>query len=621
MSGFSGILNRLSPIRFFVICALILEIVYTIVTPPLQAPDEFNHFFRVYQISEGQFLPVKEDQRLGGYLPAGLMHFSEQYLSSAQNGHYATTYDNILLSFDTPLHPEKRRFVDFPNTAYYSPVSYLPQAFAVFVLRQLGAGPAVMYCGARLFTFLIWMLAMVVVLRLLPGYHWMFVLILLLPMQIFISNSLSADTVTNILSFLFIALILRSVADPGKLSNKRLLLLALIPLVLILAKVIYAGLILLLLIIPWSKFGSKRNYIFYLSCVLIYAVLVFINWSQTIMAYYLSRADYNSALPDVMGLSLCGNYQQQKELILNHPFYFPEVIFNSLFRHPSTYLESYIGYLGNSDLFLPRWLYVTGYVVIFFAAIAGRSQFRLNRFQGLIVFVAAFASFVLLLLSQHLLWDCPGEGIVDLVQGRYLIPLMPLLFILIGGIGFFQQMNAALPVVIFIVVIQLVAGSEIYRRYFIGTDCIMTEVHCDPEPVTGTVFTSSQPGFVFEGASQLYSKEGHSGTSSVRLTPESPYGLACELPNPHDGDLIEVEAWQKGEGGVFVFSGGGGGCQEFYSANALPSTEEKSGWTRIKCVYMITSVCKDLKTKFYVWNRGRGVTLIDDLKLVYKRRK
>src|SRR6478735_4684452 len=61
--------RHLSPERFFVVTASILSILYALITPPLQSPDELHHFYRIYQISEGEFSPVKQNNRVGGYIP------------------------------------------------------------------------------------------------------------------------------------------------------------------------------------------------------------------------------------------------------------------------------------------------------------------------------------------------------------------------------------------------------------------------------------------------------------------------------------------------------------------------------------------------------------------------
>jgi uncharacterized membrane protein len=109
--------------------------------------------------------------------------------------------------------------------------------------------------------------------------------------------------------------------------------------------------------------------------------------------------------------------------------YFPKVIWNSLFKHPYTYLAGYIGSLGTNDMPLPKFILYFSYIFILAVSLLEKNKFKLNfKQKGLLLF-AGVSSFIFLLLSQHLTWDCVGEGIVDVVQGRYLIPLFPLIFV------------------------------------------------------------------------------------------------------------------------------------------------------------------------------------------------
>ena len=54
--------------------ALFSGLLWVALIPPFQSPDEPNHFFRAWQISEGHFFPEKTaDRRLGGVLPESVV--------------------------------------------------------------------------------------------------------------------------------------------------------------------------------------------------------------------------------------------------------------------------------------------------------------------------------------------------------------------------------------------------------------------------------------------------------------------------------------------------------------------------------------------------------------------
>lgn len=609
-------LAGLDPRRFFVLITLLCGAVYNLVTPPLQAPDEFNHFYRAWQISEGHWLPQKQGQRVGGEIPLGLVHFSEGYMYHAFHLGYAVESEELWMSLKTPLHKEQRVFRDFPNTASYSALSYLPQATAIFLLRSLGATPGVMYYGARWSAYLIWVLSVTLALTLLPARRWLFVLLALLPMQVFVSNSVSADTITNCLSFLFISLVFRFVFSSKRTLKIVWVGLVLLALSLVFAKVVYCGLILLMFVIPAERFGGTGKKLLFVSTTGIVCLVLLAWWSGTVMYYYIPTRDYDPAHLNAMGLSRCGDYEAQKNLILTQPFYFPKVVFNSLTAHPQTWLGSYIGYLGNSDVFLPTWLYVFAWGLILFVVFSD-VVLPLRTNAKWIVCLSAGLALVLLLLSQHLLWDCPGEGVVDLLQGRYLIPILPLFLLLPGSV---DRLRPFLPLVLVsgLLLIQAMTVTVLWQRYLQGPPAKVQSLVCDMEKTESGRFVSSNEKTELPGA-EAQCQGGHgSGGKALCLSPAQPFALDLTLPELHKGDLLEAELWQQGEGALLVFSGGGTNSPQFYSAHALPSSEEE-GWTRIRCIFTATSDQQAGAGKFYVWYPGKGTVKVDDLKLTFRQ--
>src|SRR5690606_1241737 len=122
-------------------------------------------------------------------------------------------------------------------------------------------------------------------------------------------------------------------------------------------------------------------------------------------------------------------------VILADPLYFPGVVFNSIFNPNQLYLHTYIGAFG-THLYhhLPAWLSIISYAIILYVAVSSERTGVFNIRQRLILLTAFFVAFVFLLATIHLYWDPVGSGYVWLLQGRYLIPLFPLLFIVIGDV-------------------------------------------------------------------------------------------------------------------------------------------------------------------------------------------
>ncbi len=614
---------KIPPHKFFLWAAIFLGVTFNLITPPLQAPDEHDHFRRVYHISEGHFLPEKKDNRLGGEIPVCFKQFFLPYRNLATNLKYTVTKETIFNSFQIPFNNNKKEFEDFPNTSYYSPISYLPQVFAVSVLKQFNCSTGTIYYGGRIFIYLIWLISMYFFIKIVPVCKWLFTFLILLPMNVFISNSYSADTVTIILSFLFIGLVLKYAFDEEYFTNKRLVILVSIAVLLALSKVVYVALALSFFIIPHSKFKTKNYFAFSAATLLACSFIVALIWSKVVTHYFTPYYQYNEAYKDYCCLSHCANYDEQKNYILNHGTYLFKVIFNSLFRHPYTYLSGYIGNFGNSDMPLPKWLLLLTYFIILLFALTEKNLRLLTKFQKTVFVFASFCAFALLILSQHLTWDCVGEGIVDIVQGRYLIPLFPLVFLLLSGSFLKIKINQPLFTILLLSILSVYSFKIIYNRYFVESYISKTEFECGAEEVNEYgLFNTTNSNITIDGVASQNNKIFRTGKFSVLLSEKTPYGLTYKFKNLCYGDLIEISAWQKGTGAQLIVAGKGKNCGEFYYPNKLIKYSDKNGWDKMEYVFTMNLKClatDSTEVTFFLWNPEKTETYIDDLKFSLKK--
>jgi uncharacterized membrane protein len=609
-------LKNMSAPSFFLRAALFFELLLNLVTPPLQVPDEFNHFYRAYQVSEGSFLPLKQDQRLGGYMPQGIIEFTDHFRPVEYYRNYTISHREILYSFSIEPNEQSRKMKDFANTAYYSPMSYLPHAFIMFVLRQFHAPPAVLYFGGRLFMFFVWLFLMHKIITMLPVFKWLFTLLALLPVNIYLVNSFSADTVTNLLSFLFIALVLKHVFVTETITGRDVFVLGLVLIMLALSKVVYIGIALLLLAIPARKFKNHFHRIAFLLLFVLFSGLPALLWSNIVMKLYIPFKDYNPAYIYEATLSECGDYHAQKEYILSHGPYFFEVVWNSLVSQPARYLYTYVGVFGRIEFKGLWWLYLMTYTVVFIVLMTEKNAFTFSLKQRLILLSAAFLGFILLLLSQHLIWDCVGAGIVDFLQGRYLIPLLPLVFIALSYSTIKTKFNPEQLVIPFVFFLNMVGCYLLCQRFFIAPPSEIKEIYCNlEETIPSGFFKTSDPAVYLDGAYKRVGKENHSAHHSILLTPAAPYCFTYKFTGLRKGDLVEIEAWAKGDGAFLVVSGQQKGCGSFYYGEVIKSGRYKNGWRWIKNIYPYTLDCDSMKAGIYANYAGEDSCYMDDIKI------
>jgi uncharacterized membrane protein len=193
-------------IKKFVFIASFFGVWAVILIPPFQSPDEYNHWYRAYQISEGIWKGIRTtDARLGGEIPISMQQCVSKFKPLKFNYERKTGTDTIWQTLKIPLQPEKTSFIDFTNTAMYAPTAYIPQIVILFVLKKMNA-PALlsMYLG-RLGMLLCWIVMIRIALKIMPFRQETLYILALLPASIFINATLNADIVTNGLCFIIIA--------------------------------------------------------------------------------------------------------------------------------------------------------------------------------------------------------------------------------------------------------------------------------------------------------------------------------------------------------------------------------------------------------------------------------
>ncbi|MBK9285392.1 MAG: DUF2142 domain-containing protein [Sphingobacteriaceae bacterium] len=615
-------LQKITPHYFFLISALLFGGFYLYFVPPLQVPDEHDHFRRAYHLADGHFLPQKENNRLGGKMPISFKEYVQPFRFAATNLKYTLDNTHYKQAKAASLYKDEMAFDDFPNTSNYNVVSYLPQTIALFIGKNLNAKPWILYEFGRIFSYLVWTVCMFMLIKKLPVCKWLFSVLLLLPMNLYLSNSFSADTMTNLFSFSFLGLSLNYAFDGRKFTAKRLYILLFIGLGLALAKVVYVWLIVSFLIIPVERFNNIRQKISLFLFILIVCLMASALWSLHVKSNLIAYADYNAAYKDNCCLSHCANFEAQKEIILSDVTYFPKVVYRSLFKHPYTYLAGYIGTFGNNDIPLPRGIFYFAYLFILWVAYKEQNEFKLSIKQKLILIGASLASFLTLLLSQHLTWDCVGEGIVDVLQGRYLIPLFPAIFIFISGVRKNETRLFFIPILLFVLLINLSSFKIIYNRYVKKTFISNLEWICDLEKTSNDLLATSDDSVFVQGTPSRCDSISFSGKYCAKLSPASPFCFTYKFKNITQGDLIEVSAWQKGEDCQVILSTVGKKCGEIYQTNHGNLIPNKNGWNKLHYVFTFNEPCKltdSTEATFFLWNPKNQACYIDDLKFSIKK--
>jgi uncharacterized membrane protein len=594
---------------------------YFVLKPPMQSPDEMNHFCRAYQVSEGQFMPLKKDSRVGGEIPASIKEFMSLYAPQTFIPAYKTDLKKITDGFDIALLPENKVFHDFPNTGFYSPIPYLPQSLFIWGFRQLGCSVGFMYHGTKAGVFILWLLCMVFVIKTTPIGKWLLVAVLLMPMHLYITTSLSADVATNTLSFIFLALCLKYAFQAQKLSYISIGLLALFAILLGLTKVIYLSLLLLLFVIPQQKFNGSWRKLAVIALVLCVSFFTAYLWSAKSISFSIPYETYNTEYRDVATLQQGVNYDLQKQHLLQNKLHIFKVLYNTTVKTAGFYLTSYIGHFGTyMDTPLPSWLVWLSFIVLLVIAFIEPNKYGLLVFQKIILCLAALAVFSMIIVSQHLIWNAVGNDVANSIQGRYLIPVFPLLFLMFSRKWSKIEINAGAVLFFFLLMSHSVASYTLFKRYIQESYVSKVALTCDAENITENGDLRTSLPHVFLKGENLRSEHiSRSGRYSLQLNPDSGHSAIYSFKNLQLGDLVEISAWLKGSDAGFLVKGKSPFCDPYEFANGDIHLIDKKGWKKMQMVFSMFLNCDSSQVSFSLFNAGKDTIYVDDLTYSVKK--
>jgi uncharacterized membrane protein len=402
---------------------LICGLGFAFLTPPLAGYDEPYHFLRTYQVSEGHLVATHHGNELGGTVPAGLTKDLDSLLT---DGVFARDRTKVLKHLgDAPARGPKT-FIDFAPSAVYSPVPYAPAALLMAIGRALGVSTLVLMYLGRIGCLLgtIGLLAYAV--ARMPTRKWMLATVALLPVTVLQASMLSADGITIALALLVLALALNTATTPrGEVTKRRLIELAIATVALGFAKPPYI-LFALAFAIPWRRHGGAVARALVAATAAGFAATA--AWGAYASSVYISPR-YPSAGHDRFAVFTHVDPHKQETLMVHHPWGFLHTIERTLVSSWHSFLHDVVAQAPLVSL--PPWVVVAGVVILAAGAVVplAASQTVLRWRGRALLLATALATFVGLMALAYAGWNAVGAPLISAFQGRYLVPLVPLLLV------------------------------------------------------------------------------------------------------------------------------------------------------------------------------------------------
>ena len=408
--GFSLTGRAEPPEKRFAALVLLLGAAYLFTVTPLAVPDEFHHYEKSLTISN--FLLGHGDDPMS--VPAALLDRT----GFARHKCVSSGLERVLTGLFAPLKAGKTASSELAADGYL--LFYLPQTLGVTLGRLLGAGMPGVFLLGRLGNLLFYAGCVFLALRRAPRYKTILGVTALLPMALQQAASLSYDCFTNGMAFLFTAELLYAMGGEKPMRGRDLGRLVLTAALLAPAKAAYVTMLPLIFLAPAERFGGAGKKRRAAAGVLIISTLA-------LAAVYLPGI-LTKPPGDPNALNWEGGHNYTPAFVLAHPGQTAGIFVRSLLdRAPSWAFTSVGGILGGTSLILPYW--IPAGLLLFAWLSAGEPDYSPSGRERLAYLLCALGTALLYLAAMFFTWTSDDRTIIQGVQGRYFLPVFPLVMI------------------------------------------------------------------------------------------------------------------------------------------------------------------------------------------------
>ena len=457
----------------FILLGLPAAIILALITPPGHVPDEYNHLCRADSLRYGTLIghrgvidgqmvsgvPCNAGLRLIMQLPARPMDLSPEP--------YTRKMDRFSRTIRWRAAPE---FLEGGSIAGYMPLFYVPGALAIAMTHALGGLPAAAFCAVRFANLACFGVIGLLALGVAQRGRAVMACTMVLPMTLSLAASCSQDGLLIATTVLACACVTR--VDASAAGARWRLCAAVLLAVIIASKPPYAPLA-LLLFLPAPR-PLLRNMV---ACVLvILPALVWVGLELHVAAVppRLAAAAAGPLWPDAPAIFTGPDFAAQLHVLLARPWRLVTLPWRTLTLNASELARQAIGVLDFLSIRLPRALYViwlTALIAAILSDIAARQENSVlsstndagdikqamtkvfwsffSKKDCLLAFVsivAAASSADAVALALYLQWTPVGMPWIGGVEGRYFLPLLPVLALALPRVAM-PRLRTALNVI------------------------------------------------------------------------------------------------------------------------------------------------------------------------------
>jgi len=444
----------------FLAGSLVFGILYSIVLPPFATPDESAHFIASYNISSSM---------LGRQSPSGEERATQ---NPYDNDGYFNRYTNLntYRSVYNSLHSSDRSFLSFYDRQYNyiegNPLfgGHFVQAAAITIGRLAKLNYMQMAYLVRFMNLAVYCAINYLAIRMIPVGKLFMCCISFLPMVFELAASASYDGWVISFGFLYVAYCLKCIYVKETVNLKDMLLLFFLLFLCSNFKYVYYIMGGLFLLIPKEKYGNmKQRYLLFgifAALFLLLAGRTVIERSQLLTAEQIEQA---AAEEKVVG-SVRGQTYLLSDLLC-HPKTLITLYINTARDSFGRYFGEMIGdSLGSLNVSVNSLYIYLLLLLLFISALPmPKGKIKISRNQGMMYALIFCGVGAAILLSMLVAWTEITNDTIDGVQGRYFLPALPLIGLLVQKLPIRLEKDISKKVICMMLLINCFVALDVFE--------------------------------------------------------------------------------------------------------------------------------------------------------------
>lgn len=403
--------------KTFLKLSFILGIWVIILNPFVHRFDESTHFFRSFAISQGSFIDIIKDGKIGANISDNYSSIIKEKLSIKS---YFTSPELWNVKFSSA-----KSFFKNPYMSSVTPINHGIAAIGIFFANLIGMDTVGVIITGRLCDYLFYTILCYFAIKNMKYYKTLFFTVAALPMTIWLAGSFSIDPILISTSLLFISICLKYYFDKteNSVTLKDVILLIFCSIFISSVKyLVYTPILLLFFLIPKNKFEKKQ----YIAAIVSASFIIL---GMISMQGYLLKK-----IPFIENRNGDVNVGRQVRFMLSHIIRTCRNFANYFISTSLTHIEG-LHYDGVIEV-LGRYL---GIFAVF-GAVFEKERYpfetiKKKKFIGVFFLGISFIIYAFTIAALYVGFTPVGKFDVEGIQTRYIVPFLVLIMIVISFVN------------------------------------------------------------------------------------------------------------------------------------------------------------------------------------------